>query len=192
MIYIKSKNKIYSIDKAIDLYNTLDFDKINVMEYPYIKNLNLDVIDLKYYKFKALKRLINNALKLADIPDIDIYLDLKDRGINPLGQYIRRSRAKLRTLRRANYNPYIIIYLTRLFLNTRALARKKNKKGKYMSNRVIRFLKVLYHELIHHKQYVSYCNNLTYKRAGHNRLLPSMIEKNKIDTLRMTLKQNGV
>lgn len=164
MIYVKSNNKIYTIDTILEKHN-------------------LNALDLRYYHFLALKRLIKGALKLANL-NIDIYLDLKHTGQNPLGTYVVRGRAKIKTYKRLNDKPFIIAYVCRIFRTSHATTKDRDTQGK-----VVNFLKVLYHELIHHIQNEKRKQGVYFSRVGHNRDLPAYIGKNNLSKLRAILKE---
>jgi len=165
MIYLKLKKDLMTMNEALKNYN-----------------------HKKFYHLKAFNRCIINTLKASNL-DIDVYIDLKNTCLNPLAQFIFRTRhTKAKRYNRIDNKYFIVMFLHRIF---KYCKRSPYKSKKYVIKKDYyrEFKKTLYHELVHYKRHLQLDNHiidiLQYKK--HDKILPAYINQNNIDILKSEL-----
>ncbi len=124
-----------------DLYNINGIDNINGV----INNRN---------RLKAVNRIVNQAVKkyVNHFPEIDIVIDLK-KVKNKLGRFCEWTGYKIEYRKRKDKdNPLIILFISNIM---------------FRANNVKLLTKILLHEFLHFKQW------LTDDKIGHDKKLPA-------------------
>lgn len=144
---------------------------------PNIKRiLTIDEAIQKYddKRLEQYRRTVETVLQKTGI-NIDVYLDDKSRGSNPLGSLVYGNdplSSKFRIYHRTKLEPFIVIYISRLEM-----------VDSYMI--ITNIQKVLMHELVHYKERTQ----IGY--TEHNKHLPSELGDNNIEALEDTLNIRG-